>query len=98
MTFAKAGAKHLVLIGRTESDLLETQKQIPANTATSSTFPTSVSDEVGIRKVAEAVGTWDVLIMGAAHKSIKAFIASTDVFEWWESYEVRTNQLPQIPG
>jgi NADP-dependent 3-hydroxy acid dehydrogenase YdfG len=88
LTFAKAGAKHLVLIGRTEADLVETQKQIPENSATSSIFPISVTDEAGIRKVAEAVGTWDILILGATHKGIKGPIVSTNISEWWESYEV----------
>ncbi|KAJ8071470.1 hypothetical protein OCU04_001790 [Sclerotinia nivalis] len=30
LTFAKAGAKHIILIGRTAATLLETQTQIPA--------------------------------------------------------------------
>ncbi|APA14564.1 hypothetical protein SS1G_06517 [Sclerotinia sclerotiorum 1980 UF-70] len=96
LTFAKAGAKHLVLIGRTEADLIETQKQIPENTATSSVFAISVTDEAGIRKVAEAVGTWDVLILGATHKGIKGPIVSTNISEWWESYETGVKSILYI--
>ncbi|EMR86995.1 hypothetical protein ACHAO1_002036 [Botrytis cinerea] len=93
LAFAKAGAKHLVLIGRTESDLLETQNQIPQNTASSSVFATSVSDEAGIKKVAEAVGTWDVLVMGASSKGIKGPIVSVDLAEWWEAYETDVKSI-----
>ncbi|KAI9649056.1 hypothetical protein NHQ30_001623 [Ciborinia camelliae] len=93
LTFAKAGAKHLVLIGRTEVDLLETQKQIPENTSTSSVFAISITDESGIRKVAEEVGTWDVLILGATHEGAKGPILSTDISKWWASYETGVKSI-----
>ncbi|TGO61806.1 hypothetical protein BCON_0024g00060 [Botryotinia convoluta] len=96
LTFAKAGAKHLVLIGRNEANLLESQKRIPTNSATSSIFATSVSDEDGIKKVADTVGTWDVLIMGAAHEGIKGPIVSTNISTWWESYETSVKSIVYI--
>ncbi|OCL08732.1 hypothetical protein AOQ84DRAFT_221578 [Glonium stellatum] len=45
IAFAASGAKHVVLVGRTESTLLETQKLIPNGTTTCSVFAGSVTDE-----------------------------------------------------
>jgi NADP-dependent 3-hydroxy acid dehydrogenase YdfG len=57
----------LVLIGRTESDLVESQNLIPAPT-TSTIFACSVVDEQAIQNAADKIGNWDVLIMGAGHE------------------------------
>ncbi|CAG8975655.1 hypothetical protein HYALB_00008414 [Hymenoscyphus albidus] len=92
IAFATAGAKHLVLIGRTEADLIDTQKLIPAPT-TSAVFPVSVLDEEGIKRVATEVGSWNVLIMGAAHIPKPASTVNTELADWWLTYETNVKSI-----
>jgi NADP-dependent 3-hydroxy acid dehydrogenase YdfG len=77
----------LVLVGRTESDLLETEKLVPTSTQVM-TFACSVSDEKGMNEVAHQVGTWDILIMGAAHEPTPGPTIEQDLSDWWQAYEV----------
>ena len=79
----------MVLIGRSESTLAETQKLIPSGTTTCSVFPRDVTDEAGMETVAKAVGTWDVLILNAAYISAPVPIAKAPLNDYWKNYEVR---------
>ena len=88
IAFAAAGAKHVVLVGRTESTLTETQRQIPSGSSVCSVFACDVTDEAGMEKVAQAVGTWDVLILNAAYLSAPAPIVESPLDSYWKNYEV----------
>ncbi|KAF1953535.1 NAD(P)-binding protein [Byssothecium circinans] len=88
-----SGVKHLVLIGRTESTLRETEGLIPANSATVSAFASSVTDEAGLKKIAETVGAWDILILNAAHISAPAPLVKAPLEEYWSDYETNVKSI-----
>jgi NADP-dependent 3-hydroxy acid dehydrogenase YdfG len=74
----QAGVANLILIGRTESSLRETQ-QLLAGKVDSSIHVASVTDEQKIREIAEQVGQWDVLVLGAAHLSTPATVTAASL-------------------
>jgi len=41
-----------------------------------------------MEKVAQSVGTWDVLILNAGHLSAPAPIAKAPLDDYWKNYEV----------
>ncbi|KAF2635730.1 NAD(P)-binding protein [Massarina eburnea CBS 473.64] len=85
VAFGTAGAKHIVLIGRTESTLKETKALI--KDAQVSIHALSIRDEEGINKVAETIGAWDVLILNAAHMAPPATLVKASLKEHWRDYE-----------
>lgn len=87
--FATAGAKHLVLIGRTSSKLAETESEISKATKIS-TFVADVTDEEAVKKIADAVGTWDVLVLNAGYTTAPTPAAKADIGDYWKAYEVST--------
>ncbi|KAF2199993.1 NAD(P)-binding protein [Delitschia confertaspora ATCC 74209] len=93
IAFATAGAKHVALLGRTSSTLLETQKLISESSTTASVYPVDVTDEARVKKVAEAVGNWDILILNAGHISAPAYIAQSSVDEYWKNYETNVKSI-----
>lgn len=80
-----------MLVGRTESTLLETQKLLPAGTCTSTICVASVADAEQMRKVAETAGLWDVFVLNAGHLGRPTSIAEASMEDWWSSYEVRSS-------
>ncbi|KAF9893020.1 hypothetical protein FE257_012431 [Aspergillus nanangensis] len=84
LSFARAGASRLILIGRTESTLLATQKLL---TCDSAVHAVSIADEAGMKGVATAVGTWDVLVLNAGSMATPASIVESDVGDWWQTFE-----------
>ncbi|KAI8936467.1 hypothetical protein NX059_006873 [Plenodomus lindquistii] len=96
LAFAKAGAAHLILIGRTESTLKETQGLVAASNAASSKvsmFSASVTDEAKVKDIASQIGAWDVLILGAAHISPPSSIVETSLQKWWADYETNVKSV-----
>jgi NAD(P)-dependent dehydrogenase (short-subunit alcohol dehydrogenase family) len=83
---------HLVLIGRTESTLRETQ-QLVAGKVESSIYAASVTDEQKVREIAEQVGNWDVLVHNAGHLSTPAPVASASLQDWWNDYEINVKSI-----
>jgi NAD(P)-dependent dehydrogenase (short-subunit alcohol dehydrogenase family) len=49
----------------------------------------SITDEKALKAVAAAVGTWDVLVIGAAYVASPAPVAQSSVDDWWQTFEVR---------
>ncbi|KAE8151239.1 hypothetical protein BDV25DRAFT_152943 [Aspergillus avenaceus] len=84
LSFARAGASHIILIGRNEANLLETQKALPCR---SSTHAVSVNDEQAMAEVAATVGTWDVLILAAGYLAEPLSIQESSLDDWWQSFE-----------
>jgi NAD(P)-dependent dehydrogenase (short-subunit alcohol dehydrogenase family) len=58
-----------------------------------------VADEEAVKNVAEAVSTWDVLVMNAGYFPSPTPIAKADVGDYWKGYEVciRFNALISVP-
>ncbi|KAJ5899379.1 hypothetical protein N7495_004123 [Penicillium taxi] len=82
--FEIAGAAKIVLIGRTESTLRETQSAI---VCPSEVFVADVTDEKAIAAAAAATGQWDVLVLAAGYLAKPGTIANSPMEEWWKSFE-----------
>ncbi|PSS10967.1 hypothetical protein M430DRAFT_61331 [Amorphotheca resinae ATCC 22711] len=85
--FALAGASKIALLGRTESALLETKAGLASHSADVSVHAVSITDEKALKGVAAAVGTWDVLVIGAAYVASPAPVAQSSVDDWWQTFE-----------
>lgn len=55
-----------------------------------------VADEAAVRRAAEAVGGWEVLILNAGVSPKPGPIAETSIGEWWTGFEVGSYQ--RIPA
>ncbi|EAW15344.1 SDR family NAD(P)-dependent oxidoreductase [Aspergillus clavatus NRRL 1] len=84
VSFARAGASKLVLIGRNETRLVETQQSLACS---SSIHAISITDEAALSEVATSVGPWDVLILAAGYLSDPASIRTSSTDDWWQSFE-----------
>ncbi|RDW63143.1 SDR family NAD(P)-dependent oxidoreductase [Aspergillus mulundensis] len=95
LSFASAGAARIVLIGRDESKLKQTQEALPRHLQTS-IHAASVTDEDAITGVATEVGSWDVLVLAAGYLADQMPLKDTAVDEWWQSFEtnVKGTMIP----
>ncbi|KAJ5387148.1 hypothetical protein N7509_009689 [Penicillium cosmopolitanum] len=84
VSFSRAGASNIILIGRTKSTLEETQKLLAC---ASSVYVADITDEKRIAEVAASVGIWDILILAAAYISSPASIQDASVNDWWQNLE-----------
>ncbi|KAI4695793.1 hypothetical protein J4E81_006122 [Alternaria sp. BMP 2799] len=87
LAFAKAHAARVILSGRTESTLQETEKLRGDSKSDCMIFPVSATDETAMQNVAEQVGAWDVLVLAAAHVSSPISIVQSSPQDWWARYE-----------
>ncbi|GLI76362.1 hypothetical protein PoHVEF18_004634 [Penicillium ochrochloron] len=83
-SFDKAGASKIVLIGRNEATLRETQATLKCD---SSVHAADVTDEKALAAVAASTGTWDVMILAAGYISPRASIRDSSVDDWWQNFE-----------
>ncbi|PSN65037.1 short chain dehydrogenase [Corynespora cassiicola Philippines] len=90
--FAVAGASHIVLIGRVLSKLEETKSQISIDCQIS-IFAADVADEAAMKRIADAVGMWDVLIMNAGYLPDPSPAAKARLDDYWASYEINVKSL-----
>ncbi|KAL8900592.1 MAG: hypothetical protein Q9192_000979 [Flavoplaca navasiana] len=90
VAFAMAGARRLILIGRTESTLSQTRASVQnhSSTITCLVFEADVTNERAMGKIAVEVGTWDILILNAGHLANPTPVASATLADYWASYEV----------
>lgn len=97
--FAEAGAAQVVLLGRTQSTLSKTKDAIEADFPKTkvSTHVADVADEEAVRKVAQAVGGWEVLVLNAGIAPTPAPIAETKISDWWRGFEVGVFQRRPAP-
>ncbi|KAL4799124.1 putative NADP(+)-dependent dehydrogenase [Aspergillus venezuelensis] len=87
LSFARAGASKIILIGRTETKLQETQRLLAATTTSAHIHACDVADAKRMAEVARAVGTWDILVLVAEYISTPGGIGDHSVGEWWRSIE-----------
>ncbi|KAF2759929.1 NAD(P)-binding protein [Pseudovirgaria hyperparasitica] len=90
LAFAIAGAARLVLIGRTEAKIKETEAAIASEAGNCDviTFITDASNLDGMQEVARAVGTWHVLLLNAGYMNSPAPVATADLGDYWKAFEV----------
>ncbi|KAL1592028.1 hypothetical protein SLS60_011620 [Paraconiothyrium brasiliense] len=95
LAFAQAGAKHVVLVGRTSATLEETAAAIRdiSDKITISIFAASVADEQAVQNIAREVGAWDVLILNAAHLSPPNTVLNIPLSDFWTSYETNVKSV-----
>lgn len=48
-----------------------------------------MTDEEAVRKIADSVGAWDVLVLNAGYLPAPTPAAKADVGDYWKAYEVR---------
>lgn len=85
MAFACAGAKKLILIGRHEGPLQETQQALGCD---STVHAADVTDEKALAEIAAVTGAWDILILAAGYLAGPASIRESSIDDWWKSFEV----------
>lgn len=98
IAFAQAEASHIVLIGRTESTLRDTESQIRSNEKISaaikiSVIPGSVADEAQMKSAAAAIGPWDILVLNAAVVNDPGSILSQSVEDVWRLFEINLKSI-----
>jgi len=89
-SFAVAGAKHVAIIGRSETSLKEAKKAIgeefPSTTITA--HAGDMVDLKSMKQAAAAIGTWDVLVLNAGYMPNHGSIATADIDDWWLPFEI----------
>ena len=90
IAFATAGAKRLVLIGRTASTLAQTKDLVQENGSDTVclSFPADITDDKAMHQIAADVGIWDIFILNAGHIPNPSSIASANLPDYWGAYEV----------
>ncbi|PVH90798.1 NAD(P)-binding protein [Periconia macrospinosa] len=98
VAFAQSEASHIILIGRTEWTLKETESQIRSNEKISkaikiSVLPGSVSNEAQMKSAAAEIGPWDILVLNAAVVNDPGPILSKSVDESWNLFETNLKSI-----
>ncbi|RYP63001.1 hypothetical protein DL771_009486 [Monosporascus sp. 5C6A] len=90
IAFATAGAKHLVLVGRNISKLRETETLASKANAEIgvSVFATDVTEEIAVKKLADSIISWNVLVHCAGYIHTPMHVAQADIQDYWTSYEL----------
>ena len=94
LSFARAGAPMIALIGRTESRLKETEAKIKAIDPDIKTYiavaDVSRTEDVGIAAhwTRVVLSAWDVFVNGVAHFPDPATIQGSQEDDWWKAFEV----------
>ncbi|RAL06172.1 SDR family NAD(P)-dependent oxidoreductase [Aspergillus ibericus CBS 121593] len=93
LSFCRAGAHKIILIGRNEHSLQETQNALTCDT---SIHALSVTDESSLTDLATTIGQWDILILGAGYLAGPSSIADSESQDWWLSFEtnIKGTYLP----
>ncbi|KAL4942564.1 hypothetical protein BDV06DRAFT_222085 [Aspergillus oleicola] len=84
ISFARAGASKIILIGRNKANLEETQTLLPS---TSSVHAADITNEQAIAEIASAVGRWDVLVLAAGYMATPGSIQDSSIGDWWKALE-----------
>ncbi|PYI01927.1 putative NADP(+)-dependent dehydrogenase [Aspergillus sclerotiicarbonarius CBS 121057] len=84
LSFCRAGADKIILIGRHELTLQDTQKAL---TCDSSIHAIDVTNEASIIALANSIKKWDVLVLGAGYLAGPSSIVASGTGDWWLSFE-----------
>ncbi|KAG8162685.1 hypothetical protein KVR01_007163 [Diaporthe batatas] len=95
VSFAKAGASRIVLLGRREDKLKETASLVASASAVTEALVRTVdiTDFDRLKDVAAEVGKWNVIVIASVYPSAASTIVSTDVDEWWQGFETNVKGL-----
>jgi NAD(P)-dependent dehydrogenase (short-subunit alcohol dehydrogenase family) len=94
LSFAKAGAPKIALVGRTEKTLQETKNAIANACPETNVFiaiaDVSQGESIGraAHDIRVALGAWDIFANFAAILPPVSTIAGADEDEWWRAFEI----------
>ena len=88
--FADAGASRIAVLGRRDAMLRETKKLVGEKNSnmTVSTHPTDITDAAAVKKAAEEIGKWDILVSSAAYLPTPQPLVDAPLQDWWQAFEV----------
>jgi NAD(P)-dependent dehydrogenase (short-subunit alcohol dehydrogenase family) len=101
LSFARAGAQKIAIIGRTEKTLLETKSKVeaeyPATTVLVSIADISNPESVGTaaHHIRVALGAWDIFVHNAGYLPDAVTLAGADTDDWWKGFETNI-KFPHI--
>lgn len=89
-SFAEGGASKITITARREQNL----KDVKAKTEAA--FPKTkieyhvgdIASEADVRRAANRIGKWDVLVLNAGYLAKRDVIVKADFAEWWRGFEV----------
>lgn len=89
LSFAKAGASRIALLGRREDALQETERAVHAFDAgiETSFYICDSIDTEALQKAAASIGPWEVLILNAGVWPSTSNIEDADIDTWWSAFE-----------
>lgn len=92
--FARAGAKHVIITGRTRSTLDEAKKEIENEFPSTTVHPlvVNLTNRLAVDKalsmLRDETGPLDVLVHNAGYLPDMEPVASSDADDWWQGFEV----------
>ena len=94
-SFAAAGATQIAILGRRKDKLEAAKTNIEKEFegANISVHTADITNEVDLLKAAEAIGTWDVLVMNAGYLSTPNKLVEVDMEDWWKGFEASGQPL-----
>ena len=101
LSFARAGAEKIAIIGRTEKTLLATKSKVeaecPATTVLVSIADISHPESVGTaaHHIRLTLGAWDIFVHSAGYLSDAVSLTGADTEDWWKGFETNV-KFPHI--
>ncbi|KAK4502127.1 hypothetical protein PRZ48_005550 [Zasmidium cellare] len=89
--FAEAEASKIAVLGRRESVLQETKTEIESAVGGRTTIQphtVDIQDLPTLKRIANEIGPWDILIANAGYLSEPTPLIASDPAEWWKLFEV----------
>ncbi|CAN8097435.1 unnamed protein product [Discula destructiva] len=95
LSFAKAKAARIILVGRREASLEETASLIASSSpgVQSVVRAADTTDFEALKKIAADVGEWSTLVIASVHASAISTLSSTDINDWWQGFETNVKGL-----
>ena len=96
LSFAKAGAAKIGLLGRTAKTLEDTKAKIKESYPDTEVhveimdMSDNRSSGMAAHNIRVAIGAWDIFVAGAAHLPKLTTIAGSDDQDWWKAFETST--------
>ena len=101
LSFARAGAERIAVVGRTEKTLLGTKSKVeaecPSTTVLVSTADISDPESVGsaAHHIRVTLGAWDIFVHNAGYLPHATSLAGADTDDWWKGFATNV-KFPHI--